>query len=245
MPPKKKAGTKPKLDDDPENYRSHLRASLLKKNGLTVSREKQIDINQNIREIRAILKTNKEISDRCLKDANEILDEQEGKISLTFDLLTFSDVYASSGYIGGDEGHQNDGGNKIKILVHPIKKEKRFDTSVLFVLPEQLVGILEIPRDGDYKFYTPSSYYHGTNDKMPIDYIELFKQSLASLSDDVLTPFLVHLKDHLMTIQVCLGEIDQWIIESIGSAETCRQLLRDIHGSTARFDVNAKIWNYF
>lgn len=40
---KKKAGTKPKLDDDPENYRSHLRASLLKKNGLTVSREKQIE----------------------------------------------------------------------------------------------------------------------------------------------------------------------------------------------------------
>lgn len=159
-------------------------------------------------------------------------------------MLTFSDVYASSGYIGGGKGHQNDGGNKIKILVHPIKKEKRFDTSVLFVLPEQLVGILEIPRDGDYKFYTPSSYYHGTNDKMPIDYIELFKQSLASLSDDVLTPFLVHLKDHLMTIQVCLGEIDQWIIESIGSAETCRQLLRDIFGDLdcIKLENERKLW---
>ncbi|KAL7545277.1 hypothetical protein ACHAWF_008624 [Thalassiosira exigua] len=45
-----------------------------------------------------------------------------------------------------------------------------------------------------------------------IDFDAYFQSSLA-LHEDVLGPFLAHLKDHLEKIQVCLGEIEQWLLE--------------------------------
>ena len=48
---------------------------------------------------------------------------------------------------------------------------------------------------------------------MFIDYSKLFESALL-LQDDVLEPTLAMVKDRLMDIQVCLGEIDAWIMET-------------------------------
>jgi hypothetical protein len=45
-----------------------------------------------------------------------------------------------------------------------------------------------------------------------VDYDALFKTAIV-LHDDVLEPFLVKLKQHLESIQVCLGEIESWLLE--------------------------------
>ena len=45
-----------------------------------------------------------------------------------------------------------------------------------------------------------------------IDYDAFFKTAIM-LHDDVLEPFLVKLKQHLESIQVCLGEIESWLLE--------------------------------
>ena len=46
-----------------------------------------------------------------------------------------------------------------------------------------------------------------------IDYESLFEKSLI-LHDEVLGPFLAKLKDHLMAIQVSLGRMETWIMET-------------------------------
>jgi hypothetical protein len=47
-----------------------------------------------------------------------------------------------------------------------------------------------------------------------IDFEALFEKSLI-LHDDVLGPFLEILKEHLLSsVQVCLGEIETWLMES-------------------------------
>jgi hypothetical protein len=45
-----------------------------------------------------------------------------------------------------------------------------------------------------------------------INYDDFFKTAIM-LHDDVLEPFLVKLKQHLESIQVCLGEIESWLLE--------------------------------
>ena len=44
-----------------------------------------------------------------------------------------------------------------------------------------------------------------------VDYESFFKRSLI-LHEDVLGPFLAKLKEHMMSIQVCLGSIEEWIM---------------------------------
>ena len=47
-----------------------------------------------------------------------------------------------------------------------------------------------------------------------IDYDEIVQRALGALHADVLLPFLVTLKRHLELIQVCLGEVDCWLLDS-------------------------------
>lgn len=46
-----------------------------------------------------------------------------------------------------------------------------------------------------------------------IDFGTLFETSLL-LHDDIRLPFLIRLKDHLQLVQVCLGTVEQWVVES-------------------------------
>jgi len=45
-----------------------------------------------------------------------------------------------------------------------------------------------------------------------IDYDAFFRTAIM-LHDDILEPFLVKLKQHLESIQVCLGKIESWLLE--------------------------------
>ena len=47
-----------------------------------------------------------------------------------------------------------------------------------------------------------------------IDYEHIVQSALGALHEDVLLPFLTQLKRHLETIQVCLGEVDSWLLDA-------------------------------
>ena len=46
-----------------------------------------------------------------------------------------------------------------------------------------------------------------------IEYEHIFQRALGALHEDVLLPFLAQLKRHLESIQVCLGEVDSWLLD--------------------------------
>ena len=90
----------------------------------------QLNIQQNIREIRAILKTNAEIFDRCMPLAiDHIIYEDKGVNRTLFARMEINQVFTR---------HNQD---KLSFVVHPRLTDKSFDTSVLSNAPESLKGI--------------------------------------------------------------------------------------------------------
>jgi hypothetical protein len=141
------------------------------------------DIDHNIREIRAILKMNAEILDRCMKFSNG-----GGKSATTFKRIAYEVVTTRAW------------GNGTQIITHPIRKTKTFNTTPLSKLPKGLDHIIA------------SRKMTGKKLSAFIDFGVFFGRSLA-LHETVLEQFLPKLKEHLMSIQVCLGEIDAWVIQ--------------------------------
>ena len=141
------------------------------------------DIEHNIREIRAILKMNAEILDRCM----EFMTDDGADSSAFFERVSYDLVTARA----WNEGTQ--------VITHPIRTTKEFNTKPLTKLPQGLDNIF-------------------VSDKMTgklspfIDFEGFFEKSLI-LHETVLEQFLPKLKEHLMSIQVCLGEIDAWVIQ--------------------------------
>ena len=68
MPPKKKAKkSAPKEPEDPLEYANHIREEAGKRFNKSIKKKNvNLDIEQNIREIRALLKINDEIFERCM-----------------------------------------------------------------------------------------------------------------------------------------------------------------------------------
>ncbi|KAL7448566.1 hypothetical protein ACHAWC_000730 [Mediolabrus comicus] len=141
------------------------------------------DIDHNIREIRAILKMNAEILDRCMKFSTG-----GGESATSFKRIAYEVVATRA---------RNDG---TQVITQPIRTTKEFNTTPLSKLPEGLDDIIV------------SRKMIGDNLSSFIDFEIFFKRALL-LHDTVLQPFLPKLKEHLMTIQVCLGEIDAWVIQ--------------------------------
>jgi hypothetical protein len=148
------------------------------------------DIEQNIREIRAILKMNAEILDRCKDFMEEIcFEDDDGTASSScFKRIAYDLVTARA---------WNDG---TQVITHPIRTTNEFNTTPLSQLPQGLDDIFVSKKM--------------TGDKLSsfIDFEAFFEKSLI-LHDTVLEQFLPKLKEHLMSIQVCLGEIDAWVIQ--------------------------------
>ena len=161
--------------------REELGALLIsdKKNGAV-----NFDIEQNIREIRAILKMNAEIFDRCIQF---IMTNASNK-STTFARIRFSSVQVREWK--GDT----------QFITRPIRDIDSFDTSPLSMLPQELDDIIV------------KHNMNGEKLQCFIDFEEFFDKSLL-LHEVVLEPFLPKFKDHLMSIQVCLGKIDEWAIQ--------------------------------
>lgn len=179
---------------DPDEYIATSRRSILE-SVLSIQSNKddvQLDIQQNVREIRAILQTNAEIFDRCMPLAIDHIIDEENKSSRTlFVRNEITEVFTRHETVYR-------GNYMTRFLVHPTQFDKSFDTSVLTNIPESL----QLTIGASYK----SEPYH-----MYIDFELLLKRS-SILHEDALALLLVHLKSHLMVVQVCLGQIDEWLM---------------------------------
>ncbi len=152
------------------------------------------DIEHNIREICAILKMNAEIFDRCMEFM--VRGRSEGDQWFTLFNRTAYEVVETNTCIG-EFG--------TRVMTWPSRTLKDFCTTPLSKLPQGLDDII-VSRNMIGKSRT------GSKLSQFIDFEAFFKKSLA-LHETVLEQFLPKLKDHLMSIQVCLGEIDAWVIQ--------------------------------
>lgn len=149
-----------------------------KKNGAV-----NCDIEQNIREIRAILKMNAEIFDRCMKFMTSASEKWTSFARIRFEVVQVRERRRETQFI-----------------TRPIRDKLSFATTPLSILPKDLDDIIV--------------KHNMTEEKLKcfIDFEKFFDKSLI-LHEVVLEPFLPKLKEHLMTIQVCLGKIDEWAIQ--------------------------------
>ena len=151
-----------------------------------------LDIEQNVREIRALLATNREILDRC---ADSICDPAYGYGNTSTRTLTFKRTAYNKVYVHGG------GRGIVDICTEEVETQNEFDVTALQELPKSIGGLF-VEKKID-----------GPNVMNAIDYGALFETSML-LDDEVLEPFLAKLKGHLMDVQVCLGEIDEWLMRS-------------------------------
>lgn len=139
-----------------------------------------LDIEQNVREIRAILSTNAEIFERC-NDYCEEIDTDEHVVY--FRRTSFNTVFVDGMIFYSTPEHQT----------------KSFSLVSLMELPSSINNVIVSKKmSGTFANY--------------IDYESFFENVLA-LNDNVLEPFLAKLKEHLMDVQVSLGEVDTWIMQ--------------------------------
>jgi hypothetical protein len=158
------------------------------------------DIDQNIREIRAILKMNAEILDRCMKFSAGGDKNFYGYVSGAHTkVYKWSTAFRRINYEVVTTRARNEA---TQVITHPISEKKTFNTTPLSKLPEGLDDII-VSRNMGGKHAKYSSF---------IDFEVFFQKSLL-LHETVLEAFLPKLKEHLMSIQVCLGEIDAWVIQ--------------------------------
>jgi len=146
------------------------------------------DVEQNIREIYAIINMNEEIFERCMGDfMMKTWRNGEQSWATGFRRISYEKVTVRA---------RND---VTEIITHPIRTTKEFNTTPLSKLPQGLEDIIASSNmTGKHSFF--------------IDFLAFFQRALL-LHDTVLEPFLPKLKEHLMSIQVCLGDIDSWVIQ--------------------------------
>jgi hypothetical protein len=148
------------------------------------------DIEQNFREIRALLKINAEIFSRCYPSMSlwRICGQCRGGESVTFrfdyDAVKVCQATPTLTYV----------------VTRQRRSQRTFDMTSLSTLPADLSGIFAVK-------------YQSSPFESFIDHDAFFDTAIM-LHDDVLEPFLVKLKHHLESIHVCLGGIETWLVES-------------------------------
>ena len=148
-----------------------------------------VDIEQTMREIQAIIAVNDEISSRCMVYANTEDKNNAGWVVL-LERVGYNTIYT----------RQAQGEEILELVTRAERIERRFDTARLSGLPLGLVDTISV----HYKQYPFSAF---------IDYDDFFQKAEMLLCDDALKLFLPKLKDHLESVQVCLGVIDQWVMQ--------------------------------
>ena len=150
--------------------------------------EHNSDIEQNVREVRALLKINAEIFGRCMENQLDPYYDTEVGYTATFTRNDFSKVVSV---------HQHPTNtDKTELITEEQRSLKVFSLKSLCELPAGLNDLFVVK-------YQAAPY------EAFIDYDAFFTTAIM-LHDDVLEPFLVKLKQHLESIQVCLGEIESW-----------------------------------
>ena len=211
MPPRKKAKKSTPEPDEPLDYIAHIREKSAER---FVSRKKNVnyEIEQNVREIRALLKINAEIFGRCIESSN---DYDDGEFYTTFKRYGFDVVKVRP--------HQS----TTQFITEPVHSAKSFDMKPLYELPAGLDDVFV-------------AKYQATPFNTFIDYDEFFQMAIM-LHDDVLEPFLAKLKCHLETVHVCLGEIESWLLEPNKNIELLEETFGKKLEIPTADDINNKI----
>jgi len=185
MPPRKKRKSSgaPKEPEEPLDFVTHIREKAQKR---FASRRKNVnyDIEQNVREIRALLNINAEIFGRVIDSASNYGSGES--VTLTRH--------------GFDVVKVRQSGESTEFITEPACSEDTFPINALLHLPNNLNGVLVVQ-------------YQAAPFNNFIDYNAFFRSALM-LHDDILEPFLVKLKDHVESIHVLLGEMESWLLES-------------------------------
>ncbi len=163
------------LEDDKEDEREQAERS-----------RHCFDLEQIIREIRAILTVNEEIHDeifsRCCMVETKNNDNQ-------LDLYRF----------GFKSIKRRQTGNKIELISQPEVDVQTFDSLPLMQLPSCFDDFVVVR-------YKDAPYSNC------IDFNDCFRKALMLFSEEALGLLLPKLKDHLESVQVSLGEIHEWAI---------------------------------
>eukprot|EP00980_Cylindrotheca_fusiformis_P027945 scaffold22572_cov98-Cylindrotheca_fusiformis.AAC.2 len=189
MPRKRKRdSTTESIPDDEilSHERENAASTLITKGKL--KRRTGFDIEQNIRIIRAILATNKEIWDRCKTNLDSV-DSDKHRVTLSrhaYEKIETRDI-----------------GQELQFVTRAELSFESFHCKVLSTLP---AGLEILP-----PHYMEVEVKNEKKTGIFIDFEMVFKSSLV-LHDSVLEPFLAKLKTHLEEIQVCLGKIDEWLM---------------------------------
>jgi len=183
--------------------RDKVRTNLLSCN----SRYDDCEKDHLIKAIRAIITTNKEIWERCresmiIHPPNR--SKKTKKKDLYFKSVTYSSINVSTNYSElYDSTH-----SLLNFETAAKLRIKKFGMPAS--IPSELTNIL--------------SYKEQKGELLP-DYDHFLETSLL-LCDDVLIPFLSHLKTHLEEIQVFLGRIESWLMESAGCINFIKEVFK-------------------
>lgn len=147
------------------------------------------DLDMAIKTIEALLTTNEDIFDRCKRLFLPLPSYTAFQESQTFAKHKFDVVKVWS----------HGPPTATQMVVFMERELKVFNLSLLFNLPTGL------------DIFQPEREKHGF-----IDYRRLLRTSLM-LHDDIILSYLDNLKVHLEKIQVCLGEIDAWLMDTFSN----------------------------
>ena len=189
MPPRKKAKkSAPKEPEDPLEYANHIREEAGKRFNKSIKKKNvNLDIEQNIREIRALLKINDEIFERCM--SAEWTHVKYKKTLVTFTRYGFDVVKV----------RPSGTGTSTQFITEPQCSKKEFDMTSLSDLPTGIDNLFVVK-------------YQAEPFTMFVDFKAFFECAIM-LNDEILEPFLAKLKCHIESIHVCLGEVESWLLE--------------------------------
>jgi hypothetical protein len=152
--------------------------------------QNNFDLEQTIREIRALITVNdeihREIFSRCMVDSRTSSIEE-----INIKRFAFKTI----------QKRQKD--SKVELISQPEFDEGTFDSFPLTQLPSCL-GDMIVPK---YKASHHSLFVDYD------DYDDYFQKALMLFSEDALGLFLPKLKAHLEAAQVCLGVIHEWAMQ--------------------------------
>ena len=166
MPPKKKAKKSPKEPEDPLEYINYVREKAEKSFAAKGRKSNtNYDIEQNVREIRALLNINKEIFDRC-KSSGGIIKKQSTFTRYGYEVVK---VRQSSP-------------DKVQFITEPEKTQKTFDMTPLTVLPKGLDDVFVAKYQNEYPSFIDFDKFFQTVIMLQDDILE---QCLAKLKQHI------------------------------------------------------------
>ena len=151
MPPKKKAKLKSPVPNDPQDYVAYVRETSRERFDTSSnhnhhrrrsSNSDTIPIEQNVREIRALLKINAEIFSRVMGSASNYIDGKSASFTrYGFDFVKVRQQDNDSGRYGSSS---NNTSTMIQFITEYERNEQTFDMKPLSTLPDDLNDVFAL-----------------------------------------------------------------------------------------------------